>query len=89
MGKITDAIKNSASFQELKKFDNLVAKDNPLPLLGNSNGDEASRLLAKNAVDEKLTPGEVLYVLADKGVDVGTNAVIGGLISGAGSPLRR
>lgn len=85
MGKITDAIKNSASFQELKKFDDLVAKDNPLPLLGNSNKDEASRLLAKNAVDEKLTPGEVLYVLADKGVDVGTNAVIGGLISGAGS----
>lgn len=87
MGKITDAIKNSASFQELKKFDDLVAKDNPLPLLGNSNGDEASRLLAKNAVDEKLTPGEVLYVLADKGTDVGANAVMGALISGAGSKV--
>lgn len=87
MGKITDAIKNSASFQELKKFDDLVAKDNPLPLLGNSNGDEASRLLAKNAVDEKLTPGEVMYVLADKGADVGANAVIGALISGAGSKV--
>lgn len=87
MGKITDAIKNSASFQELKKFDDLVAKDNPLPLslVRNRNNDEASRLLAKNAVDEKLTPGEVLYVLADKGVDVGTNALIGGLIGKAGS----
>lgn len=87
MGKITDAIKNSASFQELKKFDDLVAKDNPLPLLGNSNKDEASRLLAKNAVDEKLTPGEVLYVAADKAVDAGTGAIIGALISGAGSKV--
>ena len=85
MGKITDAIKNSASFQELKKFDDLVKKDNPLPLLGNSNNDEASRLLAKNAVDEKLTPGEVLYVAADKAVDAGTGALIGALIGKVGS----
>ena len=87
MGKITDAIKNSASFQELKKFDDLVKKDNPLPLslVRNRNNDEASRLLAKNAVDEKLTPGEVLYVAADKAVDAGTGALIGGLIGKAGS----
>lgn len=85
MGKITDTIKNSASFQELKKFDDLVTKDNPLPFMGNPNKDETSRLLAKNAVDEKLTPGEKLYVAADRAADVGTGAAIGALISGAGS----
>lgn len=85
MGKITDTIKNSASFQELKKFDDLVTKDNPLPFMGNPNKDETSRLLAKNAVDEKLTPGEMLYVAADRAIDVGTGAAIGALISGAGS----
>ena len=87
MGKITDTIKNSASFQELKKFDDLVTKDNPLPFIGTSNKDEASRLLAKNAVDEKLTPGEMLYVAADKAIDVGTGAALGALISGAGSKV--
>lgn len=87
MGKITDTIKNSASFQELKKFDDLVTKDNPLPFPGTSNTGEASRLLAKNAVDEKLTPGEKLYVLTDRAIDVGTGAAIGALISGAGSKV--
>lgn len=89
MGKITDAIKNSASFQELKKFDDLVTKDNPLPfankVMGNEDNKEVSRLLSKNAVDEKLTPGEKLYLVADRAVDVGTGAAIGALISGAGS----
>ena len=85
MGKITDAIKNSASFQELEKYNDLVEKDNPLPWFGKKDSDEASRLLAKNAVDEKLTPGEKLYVATDKLVDYGTGAAIGALISGAGS----
>lgn len=85
MGKITDAIKNSASFQELKKYNDLVEKDNPLPWFGKKDSDESSRLLAKNAVDEKLTPGEKLYVATDKLVDYGTGAAIGALISGAGS----
>lgn len=87
MGKITDTIKNSASFQELKKFDDLVTKDNPLPFMENPNKDETSRLLAKNAVDEKLTPGEKLYVATDRAVDIGTGAAIGALISGAGSKV--
>ena len=85
MGKITDAIKNSASFQELEKYNDLVEKDNPLPWFGKKDSDEASRLLAKNAVDEKLTPGEKLYVATDKLVDYGTGSAIGALISGAGS----
>ena len=85
MGKITDAIKNSASFQELEKYNDLVEKDNPLPWFGKKDSDEASRLLAKNAVDEKLTPGEKLYVATDKLVDYGTGTAIGALISGAGS----